>query len=102
MAEQVPEEIALHIAKRMTAIRLQKTWTRDELAHRSQVNVHTLKRFERTGYISLPRLIALCKALNMIDDLTRTFKPRQRINVDNWQIHKDHSRQRGRHRKIAS
>lgn len=102
MAENIPEEMALHIAKRMTAVRLQKTWTRDELARRSKVNVHTLKRFERTGQISLPRLIALCEALDMIDDLTRAFKPRQRVNVDDWRISEGRNRQRGRRQEIES
>lgn len=102
MAESIPEEIALHIAKRMTAARLQRTWTRDELARRSKVNVHTLKRFERTGQISLPRLIALCEALDMIDELTRAFKPRQRINVDDWQVRQGRNRQRGRRRETES
>lgn len=99
MAESIQDKIALHIAKRMTAVRLQKTWTRDELAHRSKVNVHTLKRFERTGQISLPRLVALCKALDMLEDLTRAFKSRQRVNVDDWQVRKGQTRQRGRRRE---
>lgn len=96
MNENIPEEIALHIAKRMTAARLQKTWTRDELSTRSGVNVHTLKRFERTGQISLPRLVALCDALDMLEELTRAFKPRQRVNVDDWQVRTGQRRQRGR------
>ena len=102
MADEVSEEIALHIAKRMTAVRLQKTWTREELARRSCVNVHTLKRFERTGQISLPRLIALCNALDMIDDLTRAFKPRQRVNVDDWRVKEGQNRQRGRRRETQN
>lgn len=102
MAENVAEEIALHIAKRMTAARLQRTWTRDELARRSDVNVHTLKRFERTGQISLPRLIALCDALDMIDELTRAFKPRQRVSVDDWQVRAGQHRQRGRRRETEA
>lgn len=99
MPESIPEEIAVHIAKRMTAVRLQKTWTREELARRSNVNVHTLKRFERTGQISLPRLISLCDALDILDEFVRAFKPRQRINVDDWQVRQNHNRQRGRRRE---
>jgi len=99
MAENISEDIALHIAKRMTAARLQKTWTREELAKRSNVNVHTLKRFERTGQISLPRLVALCIALDMLEELVRAFKPRQRVNVDDWQVRTGQERQRGRRRE---
>ena len=102
MADTIPENIALHIAKRMTAVRLQKTWTRDELAQRSDVNVHTLKRFERTGQISLPRLIALCNVLGLLDELTRAFKPRQRVNIDDWRVNEGRNRQRGRRRETET
>lgn len=96
MLNNLPAELSLQIAKRLTALRLHKTWTRDELAKRSNVNVHTLKRFERTGQISLPRLVALCEALEILDDFLRAFKPRQRINVEDWQVHHSQERQRGR------
>ena len=99
MSNNNPPEIALHIAKRMTAQRLQRAWTRDELAKRAGINVHTLKRFERTGQISLPRLIAICEALDMLDDLIRAFKPRQRISIKDWQVQEDKTRQRGRSHK---
>lgn len=101
MTENIPDEIALHIAKRMTAVRLQRTWTRDELSQRSGVNVHTLKRFERTGQISLSRLIALCESLDMLEELIRAFKPRERVNVDDWQVRTGRKRQRGRRREEA-
>jgi transcriptional regulator with XRE-family HTH domain len=97
MADNITDDIALHIAKRLTAARLQKTWTREMLAQQSGVNVHTLKRFERTGQISLPRLIALCEALGMLDELTRGFKPRQRVSVEGWKVSENQLRQRGRH-----
>ncbi len=101
MSNNISTELALHIAKRMTAVRLQKTWTRETLAEQADVNVYTLKRFERTGQISLPRLIALCEALDMLNDLIRAFKPRQRISVDDWQVHQSRMRQRGRKRMIS-
>ena len=44
-----PKEIAEEIAKRVTALRLQRAWTREVLAEQSGVNVYTLKHFERTG-----------------------------------------------------
>ena len=60
-----PAEICKDLAKRLTAVRLQKTWTRDVLAKIARVNVHSLKRFERTGQISLERLIAIAQALDV-------------------------------------
>jgi len=100
MSNNIPAEVALNIAKRMTAVRLHKTWTRDELAKRADVNVYTLKRFERTGQISLPRLVAICDALEILDDLLRAFKPRQRVSIENWKIHQDQLRQRGRRKEF--
>ena len=78
--------LALQFAKRLMDVRLARNWTRDMLAKRSGVNVHTLKHFERTGQIALPRLIALCDALGMLNDFVRAFKPRQRVCVDHWQV----------------
>lgn len=94
------KQIAHQLAKRLTTIRLQRAWTRETLAEHSGVNVYTLKRFERTGQISLERLVLLCSALDVCDELIRLFKPRQRINVDEWKAQTRPVRQRGK-RKAA-
>ena len=94
-------EIAMDLAKRLTAIRLQKAWTRETLAVRADINVHSLKRFERTGQISLARLIAIAHALDVHAEITRLFKPRHRIDVDQWQPITVPSRKRGK-RKPSS
>ena len=97
MTGKNPTDTCTQIAKRLTAIRLQKTWTRETLADNSGVNIHTLKRFERSGQISLERLVALCEALGLNGELERVFKPRQRVDIDNWQVDANQPlRQRGR------
>lgn len=96
-----PLDICKELAKRLTAMRLQKAWTRETLASNAQINVHSLKRFERTGQISLERLIAIALALDVHQDIERLFKPRHRIDVDNWQAVTLPSRKRGK-RKILS
>ncbi len=103
MTNKIPAELALQIAKRLTALRLHRTWTRETLAAKANINVYTLKHFERTGQISLERLISVCQALDMLEDFERIFKPRQRVNVDNWEVEDQPARQRGRRRtaKIA-
>lgn len=99
MTRKEPAEVCLQIAKRLTAVRLQKTWTRETLAREAGVNIHTLKRFERGGQISLERLVALCEALDMRHELERVFKPRARVDVDNWQVNENQpTRQRGKRR----
>lgn len=96
MPNKSPAELSLHIAKRLTALRLQKTWTREKLAQTSGVNVHTLKHFERTGQISFERLIAICMTLEVADEIEKLFKPRHRVNVAEWKVDIKPARQRGR------
>lgn len=92
----LPKELCMELAKRLTAIRLQKTWTRELLAKNANINVHTLKRFERTGQISLERLIAICSVLDHLPEIEKLFKPRQRVDVENWQPITQPLRKRGR------
>lgn len=96
MADKPPAELAMQIAKRLTAMRLQKEWTREKLASLSGVNVHTLKHFERSGQISFERLIAICQSLNISHEIERVFKPRHRVDVENWEVKMRPARQRGR------
>src|SRR3990167_2419304 len=102
MTNQLATELSLKLAKRLTALRLHKTLTRDTLAKKSNVNVYTLKHFERTGQISLPRLIKLCEALSILNELQHLFMPRQRVDVDNWELPPQKMRQRGKRRTAAS
>lgn len=99
MEEFNPKEIARDIAKRVTALRLQKAWTREVLAEQSEVNVYTLKHFERTGQISLHRLIAISSALGVSTEIERLFKPRHRVDMNNWSLEPQTTRKRGRRRK---
>lgn len=92
----LPKDLCMELAKRLTAIRLQKTWTRELLAKNANINVHTLKRFERTGQISLERLVAICQALDNLQEIERLFKPRHRVDVENWQAVSQPQRKRGR------
>jgi transcriptional regulator with XRE-family HTH domain len=88
-----PEELTQQFASRIRTLRLQKAWSREELAVRSGVKAATIKFFETTGQISLARLLALSFALGVssdfdnvllapdpisMQDLKRLTKPRQR------------------------
>lgn len=92
----LPKELCMELAKRLTAIRLQKTWTRELLAKKANINVHTLKRFERSGQISLARLIAIAEVLDHLHEIEKLFKPRQRVDVENWQPMTQKIRKRGK------
>jgi transcriptional regulator with XRE-family HTH domain len=91
-----PSDIGRELAKRLTAVRLQKAWTREVLAKISGVNVHSLKRFERTGQVSLERLIAVSQALGLHAEIERLFKPRQRVDIENWGTVAQPARKRGK------
>lgn len=91
-----PIETCKELAKRLTAVRLQKAWTRETLAKTANINVHSLKRFERTGQISLERLVAIAQALDTHQELERLFKPRHRVDVDNWRPETRTLRKRGK------
>jgi transcriptional regulator with XRE-family HTH domain len=96
----LPKDTCKELAKRLTAARLQKALTREVLAKMANVNVHSLKRFERTGQISLERLIAICQALNVHQEIERLFKPRQRVDIENWQPVAHTVRKRGKRNQL--
>lgn len=61
------------LAERLRARRLALGWSRATLAERAAVSAETLRAFERTGQISLPRLARLAVALGVDDELEALF-----------------------------
>lgn len=98
---KTPARIMQDLANRVKFLRLHRHWTRQDLADAAQINVYSLKRFERTGDISLARLLSICEALGMLDDFNHILKSRERIRVDQWEFSKPALRQRGRRRKMV-
>ena len=66
-------DLAAAIGRRVQQRRIERNWSRLELADRAQVSPETLKAFERTGQISLRRLVRLSIALGCADELNRLF-----------------------------
>ena len=64
-----PAEISVALGRRIQARRLAHGWTQRELAERAGVALDTLKKFERTGQVSLLRLVRLVIALGGTDEL---------------------------------
>lgn len=69
----VVEPLALRLAHRLRDRRLSRGWSRRTLGARALVSPETLRAFERTGQISLPRLVRLCVALGLDEELERLF-----------------------------
>lgn len=61
---QTPAEIARMLAGRVEALRLERGWTQLETAERAGIALATYRRFERTGQISLERLVKLAVVLD--------------------------------------
>ena len=68
-----PYDVQVEIAKRMVARRKSFRWTQMELSARSGVTLASLRRFERTGEISLSSLVKLAFVLDAVADLENLF-----------------------------
>ena len=70
------DEKQLEIAKRFVAIRKNKKISQQRLSILSNVSYASIRRFEKTGDISLSSLVKLALALQLYDDLDNLFKSR--------------------------
>ncbi len=74
------DEKQLEIAKRFIAIRKSKKVSQQRLSILSQVSYASIRRFEKTGDISLSSLVKLALALQLYDDLDNLFSNHQKYN----------------------
>lgn len=63
----------LNLAKRFIIVRRNLKVSQLDLSIKSGVSYGSIKRFERTGEISLSNLYKICYALNISDELDRLF-----------------------------
>jgi transcriptional regulator with XRE-family HTH domain len=68
-----PVELAQLLAQRVRQRRLAQELTQHGLAQRAGVSLGSLKRFERTGQISLLALLRIAVALSATADFDRLF-----------------------------
>ena len=68
-----PNDINMDIAKRVRMRRKEKKITQAKLSVYSGVSLGSVKRFERTGEISLSSLIKIAFALGAEDDFDQLF-----------------------------
>jgi transcriptional regulator with XRE-family HTH domain len=61
---QNPADTARRIAARVKWLRLQRGWSQQEVANRAGVSLPTYRLFERTGQVSLERLIRVAGVLD--------------------------------------
>ncbi|MCD8347715.1 MAG: helix-turn-helix transcriptional regulator [Lachnospiraceae bacterium] len=77
-----PQDVNLSIAKRMSARRKEKKITQVQLSKYSDVSLGSIKRFERTGEISLSSLIKIAFALGCQDDFDALFAKKGYASIE--------------------
>ncbi|MDD7987199.1 helix-turn-helix transcriptional regulator [Lentisphaera marina] len=90
-----PDEVALDLAQRMKSRRLALAWKQQTLAERSGVSLASLRRFEKSGLISLESLLKLAFALDHLDDFEHIFKAPLAQSLKDLEVGEDKP-QRGR------
>ena len=93
-----PHEVAQDIAKRSQAKRLSLNLSQQSLSQKSGVSYSTLKKFERTGQISLESLLKIALALDEFDQFDNLFSKREEdlpASIDQL-FEEQKTRQRGR------
>ncbi len=72
---QLPHEVQLALAQRAKALRKSKSLSQEVLAEKSGVSFGSLKRFERSGKISLESLLKIAFVLDALESFERLFFP---------------------------
>ena len=91
-----PSDIALQIAARVKARRLELDLTQEGLAARAGVKFATYRRVEQTGEISLRGLLQVGFALNALSDFDALFAQKQYQSLDDVLNEQSVIRKRGK------
>jgi len=95
MSPKSAPEVAAHLTSRVRARRLQRGWTQAELARRAGLKAATYILFERTGKISLLRLLKVLDVFGVLEEVDRIAREPDLSNVTLDDLAKP-TRQRGR------
>lgn len=91
-----PKDVALQIAARVKARRLELDLTQEGLAARAGVKFATYRRFEQTGEISLKGLLQIGFALNTLSEFDALFAQKQYQTLDDVLNEQNVTRKRGK------
>ncbi len=91
-----PTDVAVQIAARVKARRLELNLTQEGLAARAGVKFATYRRFEQTGEISLRGLLRIGFALNALSDFDVLFTQKQYVSRDDVLNEQYVTRKRGK------
>jgi transcriptional regulator with XRE-family HTH domain len=89
--------MGVHLAKQVQAKRLSMNWSQKTLSERSGVSFGVLKKFERTGKISLESLLKIAMTLGVLENFKDLFKETPLEHFSSLDdLMKDKTRKRGR------
>ncbi|MCD8287603.1 MAG: helix-turn-helix transcriptional regulator [Porphyromonadaceae bacterium] len=91
-----PHDVALQMATRVKARRLELNLTQEGIALRAGLKFATYRRFEQTGEISLRGLLQIGFALNALSDFDSLFTQRQYKSLDEVLNEQSVTRKRGK------
>jgi hypothetical protein len=91
-----PSDVAVQIAARVKARRLELNLTQEGLATRAGVKFATYRRFEQTGEISLRGLLQIGFALNVLSEFDALFARKQYQSLDDVLKEQNVTRKRGK------
>ena len=80
-----PDEIAHDIAADFRRRRIEKNYTREQIAERSGVPVSNIVRFEQKGLISLKNLIGIALALGYASEMRHLFSEQKYDTMEELQ-----------------
>lgn len=76
-----PEDTRQALAERARDRRLSVNLSQEGLARRAGISTGTIKRFEKTGHVSIDSLLKIALVLEALDAFEAVFKPKTRAPV---------------------
>ena len=79
---KTPYEVSLELAEKAREKRKYMKLTQLQLAEKSGVSLSSLKRFERTGEISLASLLKIAMVLDSLKDFEKVFEKPEYTSIE--------------------
>ena len=79
---KTPYEVSMELAERARAKRKYLKLTQQQLAEKSGVSLGSLKRFERTGEISLSSLLKIAMVLDSLKEFEKIFEKPEYTSIE--------------------
>ena len=79
---KTPYEVSIKIAEKAKAARKYMKLTQQQLSDKSGVSLGSLKRFERTGEISLSSLLKIALVLDSLKEFERLFDKPEYTSIE--------------------